>query len=254
MELFVRFDPGLEFFLPESLKGGGFTHQLNRRASVKDIIESFGIPHTEVGSIRLGGKRVGFGAVPDSDGSLEVCSPEEPFRVTAPSFLRPEPLRKIRFVADVNVIRLGRLMILAGFDVSYSSRYSDREIADISGDEKRIVLTRDTALLKQKKIVYARRVRSNLPYDQLAEVVRFFGLTPQAAFFSRCSTCNRPLEKVEKKKVMHLLEPKTRKYYDLFFQCPCCGQVFWRGSHYEKIRGSFQSLGIRVHGRTDYDD
>ena len=250
MQLHIKFDPALFFFLPSQSLGGpkkeGVVYRLDRRASLKDIIESLGVPHTEVGEIRFNGKETGFEFIPDADGELIVRPPAEPFRVTEPSFLRPDPIDAIRFIADVNVIRLGRLMILAGFDVSYSPQYSDKEIADIARDEHRIVLTRDTALLKRKAIVFARRVRSNLPYEQLTEVVQFFGLKPTGAFFSRCSQCNCRLETVSKESVMHLLEPKTKQYYDLFFQCPQCCRVFWKGSHYDRIRSTFLSLGMLV--------
>ncbi len=63
---------------------------------------------------------------------------------------------------------------MLGFDASYSSSYSDSEIADIAETERRIVLTRDTDLLKRKKIVFAKRIKANLPYDQLIEIIIFF--------------------------------------------------------------------------------
>jgi uncharacterized protein len=52
--------------------------------------------------------------------------------------------------------------------------FSDEQIADLSESESRIVLTRDTALLKRKKIVFARRIRADLPYDQILETIDFF--------------------------------------------------------------------------------
>ena len=140
--------------------------------------------------------------------------------------LRARPLGKIRFVADVNVMKLGKLLLLLGFDTICSSRFSDQEIADISEQQDRIVLTRDTGLLNRKKIIYARRIRENAPYDQLAETLDFFGIRDEIRFFTRCSLCNCMLKPRQKSQVLNLLEPKTKKHFSRFFQCPQCKKVF----------------------------
>lgn len=217
---------------------------MTRSASVKDIIESLGVPHTEVGRIWFNNREIDFAFIPDTSGKLHVHSIDAPFDVLTPSLLRPEPLDRHRFIADVNVLKLGRLLILLGFDVACSSSFSDKEIADLSQSESRIVLTRDTNLLKRKKIVFARRIRSNLPYDQVVEVMDFFGLWHRTAFFSRCTQCNQPLVKVAKTDIMHLLEPKTKKYFSVFFQCPKCQKVFWKGSHYDAMTDKLTALGL----------
>ena len=219
---------------------------MNRRASVKDIIESLGVPHTEVGHIYFNGHEIDFTYIPFSQGVLDVHAIYPPFTVLSPSVLRPRPFSSIKFIADVNVIRLGRLLILLGFDVIYSPSYSDQEIADIAETQSRIVLTRDTDLLKRNKIVFAKRIRANLPYDQVIETINFFGLANLISFFSRCTACNIKLMTVSKKDVMHLLEPKTKRYFHTFFQCPRCKSVYWRGSHYDNILKKISSLGISI--------
>jgi uncharacterized protein with PIN domain len=240
----VTFDPVFDFFLPDRHKGEAFDYPLIRSASVKDIIESLGVPHTEVGGIRFNGQETGFAFVPDAAGNLDVRGITPPFDVRYPSLLRPEPLDRIRFIADVNVLKLGRLLILLGFDVAGSSSFSDEQIADMAESESRIVLTRDTTLLKRKKIVFARRIRADLPYDQVAEVVDFFGLRDQTAFFSRCTRCNQPLKPVAKTDILHRLEPRTKKYFTDFYQCPECLKIFWKGSHYEAMTETFTALGL----------
>ncbi len=246
MKIFLKFEPDLNFFLPEERRHRRFEYELNRRASVKDIIESLGVPHTEIGQITFEGQLVDFFFIPVSSGTLHVAGILMPFNVLNPSYLRPDTFDEIRFIADVNVIRLGRLLILLGFDVEYSSEYSDSEIADIAQAENRIVLTRDTELLKRKKVVYARRVKSDLPYDQLVEVVSFFGLKDAVSFFSRCTGCNVVLEPVEKGKILDLLEPKTKKYFNTFFRCPHCLKVFWKGSHFDNIKDKMSRLGLFI--------
>lgn len=246
MKLFIQFDKPLDYFLTEAKNGQQFEYTLNRKASVKDIIESFGIPHTEVGHISFNGMEIDFSFIPSSSGLLNVQCIESPFNVMSPTFLRPFSLKRTRFLADVNVIKLGRLLIIMGFDVSYSPSLSDREIANIAETEARIILTRDTQLLKRKKIIFAKRIKSDYPYEQLIETIHFFGLEKQIYFFSRCIKCNRKLVGVSKEKVIHLLEPKTKKFFDIFFQCPQCNNVFWKGSHFDNIKKKISSIGISI--------
>ena len=244
MNISLTFDPAFDFFLQGRHQDHIFDYPLERKASVKDIIESLGVPHTEVGRIFFNGREIDFSFVPDAPGTMAVHAVSAPFDVLSPSTLRPDPLERRHFIADVNVLKLGRLMILLGFDVACSNRFSDQEIADRALAESRIVLTRDTNLLKRKKIVFARRIRSNAPYDQVSEVLCFFGLKNRTAFFSRCTLCNRPLVPVQKQAIVHLLEPKTKTYFSEFFQCPGCKKVFWKGSHYARMKQNLQRRRI----------
>ncbi len=246
MKIFIQFDREFDFFLTTNKNGSQFEYLLNRQTSVKDIIESLGVPHTEVGGITFNHQEIDFSYIPLTPGVLQVHGVDPPFSVLSPSLLRPLPLKSLKFIADVNVIRLGRLLIILGFDVSYSSSWSDEEIADIAQTRSRIVLTRDTDLLKRKKIVFAKRIKANLPYAQLTEIIDFFGLKNLISFFSRCTGCNIKLVPVAKKEVIHLLEPKTKRYFNTFFQCPQCKKVFWKGSHYDNIQKKISTLGISI--------
>lgn len=247
MNIQIKFERFFDFFLAKERQGGDwFDYPLTRRSNVKDIIESLGVPHTEIGQLYFNNTNIDFQYIPVSEGRLKVCSVSQPFGVLSPSYLRPEPLKKIKFIADVNVIKLGRLMRLTGFDVAYSPSYSDSVIADIAFHEKRIVLSRDTMLFKRKKIVFGKRIRADLPYEQFGEVMDFFGIADSIEFFSRCANCNIRLESVDKKDIMHRLEPKTKKYFHVFFQCPECRNIFWRGSHYENLREIFCLSGIII--------
>jgi hypothetical protein len=247
-EIIIDLDRSFDFFRPRDRAGLEIRTSLDRRASVKDLVESCGIPHTEVGYMEIDGKEVDFFHIPRSPGRLTVGGISVPFDVESPSFLRPEPLPALRFIADANVIRLGRLMLILGFDVELCRTGSDKDIAHQAQTQGRIVLSRDTALLKRKMITFARRVRADLPYDQVSEVVHFFGLEQKTAFFSRCTACNTLLAPRAKDEIFHLLEPKTRMFFHRFFQCPACSRVFWRGSHVENMKLRFSALGISING------
>lgn len=242
--LIIEFEKSFDFFLSRKVSHDRALCPLDRKAGVKDIVESYGVPHTEIGSLVFNRRPVDFSFVCLTGGILSVGAVQPPFDVCSPSFLRPHPACAVRFIADVNVMRLGRLMILAGFDVCCSSSYEDAQIADIAEQESRIVLTRDTRLLMRKKITFARRIRAQEPYAQLMETLSFFGLKGALSFFTRCTRCNTLLQPVTKAAVLPLLEPRTRRYYNEFLQCPRCSQVYWPGSHRDHLLEKMRAVGL----------
>lgn len=241
--LTLRFHGDLDFFLSP---GAGRRHyDVRRRASVKDIIQSSGVPHTEVGEICHNRRIVDFSFIPETGGRLTVRPVSPPFDVCSGTRLRPEPMDAVRFIADLNVLKLGRYLLFLGYDVRLAFDLPDEGIAAAARRERRIVLTRDTRLLFRRNVVFARRIRRVSPMDQLKEVLTFFGLKPSPVlFFTRCVRCNEALEPVEKKEILHRLEPKTRKYFHRFLRCPGCRQIFWKGSHYDRILDRFRASGV----------
>ncbi len=159
----------------------------------------------------------------------------EALDIGATARLRPEPLRDPRFVIDVNLGRLARLLRVLGFDVWWSSDADDQILADISLGEQRILLTRDRGLLKRRAITHGLFVHSQHAEEQTLEVMRRLDLRRRVSPFTRCVRCNGQLAAVEKEQVMDRLEPLTRRYYDEFSQCPDCGRVYWAGTHFDRL-------------------
>jgi uncharacterized protein with PIN domain len=79
-------------------------------------------------------------------------------------------------------------------------------------------------------------VRSQVPDEQLKEVLRKFHLKNQLRLFTRCMECNSILEKVAKEDISDKLQPMTRRFYSEFLRCPGCGRIYWNGSHYERMK------------------
>ena len=210
---------------------------LYRTACTKDLVESQGVPHTEVGRITTGeGRECSFMYIPRFGETLHVWPHVPPVDVTKATLLFPDPLEVISFIVDVNVGRLAKLLRLAGFDTLYNPDWDDDRIAETAEAEGRIVLTRDRELLKRNAVRWGRLVRASDPWDQLGEVVSFFGLEERIELFSRCPKCNGILELVDKEEINDRLEPLTRLMYDTFTRCPGCGQIYWRGSHHSRVR------------------
>lgn len=231
----LRFYEELNDFLPPERRKVTFTHELTRRASVKDLIESFGVPHTEVEVILANGRSVDFSYIVQAGDHISVYPVFESLDIRPLLRLRDKPLRDPRFVIDANLGQLARYLRLLGFDVIYRNDFTDREVARIASVERRIVLTRDRALLQHKIITHGYFVRAVKPREQVREILARLDLRGALRPFTRCLRCNGELEDVEKEAVLHQLQPKTRKYYDRFRRCRTCGQAYWKGSHFDRM-------------------
>jgi hypothetical protein len=224
--------------------GSRRTCPLDRRTSVKDAIEALGVPHTEVYGLSADDEPIEFDHILLPGQRVRVKPGEPPVDVTRSSRFR-RGLDGPRFLVDVNVGKLATLLRVVGLDTAYRPEWDDAEIAERAEAEGRVVLSKDTGLLKRARIEWGRLIRSEHPDEQLREVLSFFAI-PEVKSMSRCLRCNVPLEPVDKADVLHLLEPKTRKYFEEFWRCPACGRVYWAGSHVERIGERLESLGIAI--------
>lgn len=214
----------------------------SRRASIKDVIEALGVPHTEVYGLFADGREVDFGHLPGAGEDLRALSAAPPLDVARGGLLRPG-LASLRFAVDENVAKLATLLRILGFDAVYHRGLDDAGLARLAAGEGRVLLSRDRALLKRREVAWGRLIRAAEPLEQLAEVAALFGVAAPAPF-SRCLRCNAELRPVDKAVVLHLLEPKTRRYYEVFNRCPSCGRIYWAGSHQEHMRGVLAGLGL----------
>lgn len=139
-----------------------------------------------------------------------------------------------RFIADVHLGKLARMLRLLGFDVLYKNDWRNDELTNIANAEERILLSRNAAY--QKSSIAFQHILSEEPETQLAEVLKRFDLFKRFAPLSRCSLCNGFLEDVAKETVLHKIPEQTARWYDRFWQCSGCGKVYWKGAHYNRIK------------------
>jgi len=238
----LRFYEELNDFLAPARRKVEFSHDFDRRASVKDMIESFGVPHTEVDIILVNGHSVDFSYIVQDGDRLSIYPVFESLDVSPLVRLRPAPLRSPAFVLDSNLGRLARYLRLLGFDCLYQNDYGDETVASLADREQRIVLTRDRALLQRKIITRGYFVREVRPRLQVKEVLARFDLYRRVAPFSRCVRCNGDLQTVDKQTIEDQLEPKTRQYFDNFRICTACGQIYWQGSHHARSLRLIEAL------------
>ncbi len=238
----LRFYEELNDFLPPDRRKVEFAHEFERRTSIKDMIESFGVPHPEIDLILVNGESVDFSYIVRDGDRISVYPVFECLDISPLIRLRPEPLRNPRFIVDCNLGRLARYLRLLGLDALYRNNYTDEDVANISQQQHRIVLTRDRRLLLRRIISHGLFVRAVKPKAQVREVLERLDLYRNLKPFTRCTRCNALLQPVEKHAIEHRLQPKTRKYYQRFLQCPDCGQIYWQGSHHDRAQRLINEL------------
>ena len=212
------FEGDLSLFLLPSLRGREVERSWCDTDALMHVVESIGVPHTEIDRIEQTGDRI---------------------RVFPRT---PERLREPRFVLDQHLGRLAAYLRMLGCDVVHTVPAPDKELAAICSRDDRVLLTRDVGLLKRKEVRRGYFVRATAPRTQVVEVVKRFGLLDAIAPFSRCFVCNTPLEAVDKAAIAEQLPARTAELHTVFRRCPTCGRVYWKGSHYDRMRALIESV------------
>lgn len=232
----IRFYEELNDFLPKDKKKTTFSCTFYGNPSVKDLIESLGVPHAEVDLILVNSKSVDFNHKVNDEDDISVYPVFESLDISDATHLHEKPLRVIKFILDEHLGKLAKYLRLCGFDTILCTGHEDREIINISLTEKRIILTRDRQLLKNKKVTHGYWIRSDSVREQIIEVFGRLDLKDMTQPFIRCIECNTLLLSVTKEEIQERLLPGTRKYYNEFRKCPGCDRIYWEGSHYEKMK------------------
>lgn len=194
-------------------------------SSLGHVVESLGIPLTEVGRLEVAGRDVAVGHVPADGEDVRVCAVDRPQRVAG---------APLRFLLDVHLGTLARRLRLLGVDAAYENEdIGDPALAALSAAERRVMLSRDRGLLRRREIWAGGYVYSDRPEEQLRDVLGRFA--PRLAPWTRCVACNGPLAAADKESVRDLLADGTRKSYDVFAQCTACERVYWKGAHHTRL-------------------
>jgi len=221
------------------------------RRSVKDLIEGLGVPHTEVDLVLVNGQSVDFSYRLSPGDRVSIYPVFEALDIAGVTAVRPQPLRLLRFLADVHLGRLAGYLRLAGFDTFYDNSWDDEQIAETAVREHRVLLTRDRGLLMRSVVTHGYLVRSHRPREQLREVLDRFDLWGSVRPLSRCSVCNVVVEAVEREKVVEKVAPRTAAHCEEFWLCPSCGRIYWQGAHYRSLMAllSSHSSSAETEGR-----
>lgn len=241
-KIYFRFYEELNDFLLEEKRKVRFTHNYTDRASVKDVIESLGVPHTEVDMILVNSNSVGFDYLINEDDDISVYPLFEALDISNVQHLRSKPLRKPKFIADVHLGRLARYLRMMGFDLLYENNFEDDEIVKISLEEKRAILTKDRGILKRSEVTHGYWVRSSRVKDQVIEIIKRFDLKKLIKEFTRCIECNSILEPISKNEIINELPPKVSKSQTEFSRCSSCKKLYWKGTHHQRMLSFIKTI------------
>jgi uncharacterized protein len=236
----LKFHDDLTFFLKSKTSNGVVERNLGEKTSVKDVIESCGIPHPEVDLILVDNKPVDFSYSIVKDADIDIYAVRSQYLMFTVNRLQVTSVE--RFVADGHLGTLARHLRLLGFDVAYDRQAEDRQLLRAMEGEDRALLTRDRHLLMHAIVRHGYCPRSQNANDQTIEVIRRFHLFDSINPFTRCLRCNAPLQKVGKADIIEKLEPLTKRYYEEFRRCSGCGRIYWAGSHFSKLQRRLERI------------
>ncbi|MEW1910180.1 Mut7-C RNAse domain-containing protein [Kitasatospora sp. NPDC085895] len=225
-EIRIEFVPELHVFVNARRRDGRSAVTTDGSSTLGHVVESLGVPLTEVGGLVVDGAAADASHVPAAGEEVAVLAVARPQRLAGPP----------RFLLDVHLGTLARRLRLLGVDAAYESTdIGDPALAARSAAEQRVLLSRDRGLLHRRELWAGAYVYSHRPADQLRDVLSRFA--PPLAPWTRCTACNGTLREADKTSVRAHLEHGTERSYDVFAQCTACDQVYWRGAHHEQLSG-----------------
>ncbi|WP_343244463.1 Mut7-C RNAse domain-containing protein [Streptomyces sp. SID11385] len=222
-DLVLTFAPGMETFLPQGRLT--LTARADGVSTLGHLVESLGVPLTEVGGLTRDGTPVPVSFIPAGGERVAVAPVERPQRV---------PGAPLRFLLDVHLGTLARRLRLLGVDTAYQQEDpGDAALATRSAAERRVLLSRDRGLLRRRELWAGAYVYSHRPEEQLPDVLDRF--RPRLRPWTRCTACNAPLRPATLAEVADRIDAGTRTTYDVYAECPDCGRVYWRGAHHDRL-------------------
>ncbi len=242
VEVNIRFYAELNRLLSTKLRDTSFNYEIKKTRSVKDLIESIGVPHTEVDLIFVNDESVDFTCQVEGGEQIRIYPSSS--NLDNPTLIHNQPSTQVepRFLLDVHLGRLATYLRMLSFDTLYRNDYDDPTLADISATQNRMLLTCDRKLLMRKAITHGYLVKSRKPRQQIDEVLKRFDLFDHQSEHARCLQCNGIIRSVSKQAIAAQLLPLTKKHYDDFFQCDSCNKIDWEGSHHTKIQSLIETV------------
>lgn len=148
------------------------------------------------------------------------------------------------FLADAALGRLATWLRLLGYDTVYARGADERELLRRARLERRVLLTRNTRLLRRRALPAYVFITSDDFRAQLRQVIDACGLSTTGAFLARCSRCNEPLATVDRAEACASVPAYVCTTQHRFARCPRCRRVYWGATHVERMRAELRRLGL----------
>ncbi len=261
--ILIRFYGDLNDLVSKQKRQVEYCVNLKFRTSVKDLIESQGVPHPEIGLVLVNGNNIDsdillkdgdiVSVYPKTGMFLDDVGGYDNFTGTKSkvSFISGKPERPLKFLLDVHLGKLASYLRLLGFDTLYfNPDISDPELVKIAVSQNRILLTMDRKLLMHTSVKYGRIIRDKYLQQQVVDVIDAFRCRDEIKAFTRCMECNTVLERADFEKIGDKIPARIKeKFYSqlsVFKSCNGCSRIYWPGSHRDRMVMRLREWGVAV--------
>lgn len=152
---------------------------------------------------------------------------------------------RAKFIVDTNVGKLARWLRVMGYDTLFINPIDDEGLIRIALKEKRVLLTKDTQIMLRRVVTSGKLqvilIEGDDPRDQMRQVAWTMKLD-QERQFTRCLECNESLVRRSKEDVRDLVPPYVFQTQSQYFQCPACHRIYWRGTHWQRMKRELEML------------
>jgi len=159
---------------------------------------------------------------------------------------RSSSANELRFIVDHNVGKLARWLRMLGFDSLFFSGSDDSQMVKQALAESRVILTRDTEILKRRVINNGRLravlIESETPEQQIQQLMATMDLMGKSRPFTICLECNQPLVERSLEEVKEKVPPYVYKTQNQYMECPACRRIYWRGTHWKAMIRKLERL------------
>ncbi len=246
--ILVRVYEELNQYLPAHVQKKEFMVQSPALVCVQDVIDLLKIPLEEVDLILVNGESVDISHPCQPNDRISIYPVFETLNIAPLVRLRPKPLRTPRFVCDVHLGTLAKYLRMMGIDAAYQNPISRHHLIELSNQEKRIILSKDTHMRDVAGIVRAYYVVARNLRQQVREIISYFELKDSLAPLSRCLRCNGKVWPVDKKSLVNQVPEKILALHNSFMKCHTCGRIYWKGSHFHAMMDWIQRFDISPSG------
>ncbi len=157
-------------------------------------------------------------------------------------------ISELRFIVDHNVGKLAKWLRLMGYDSLFFDGSDDSHMVARALAEGRVILTRDTEIMKRRVITSGRikavLINSDDPERQMQQLMDTLNLNRQFRPFTLCLECNQPLLERSREEVKDLVPPYVYKTQRQYMECPACHRIYWRGTHWEAMSRMLETLPL----------
>jgi uncharacterized protein with PIN domain len=151
-----------------------------------------------------------------------------------------------RFLCDLSLGGLARWLRAAGYEAAVAPEVPGHRLPDEALRRGLVLLTTDAEALERRIVADGSLLVVWLPssltvHEKLGLVLRELRLGLREP---RCMTCGGALLSRAKHVVAARIPPRTARWKDEYFVCGRCDQLFWRGTHWQRIVPLLRSAAV----------